>query len=494
MNRPEPRAGDDSPNDATAALRRGVYLILIAIAAGTSVGRIFAVNAVDNARLETYLQSQGRADWQKQRPFLSGNDRSRWATARALVEHGTYAIDDIVSQPNWDTLDMVKHDGHGRAAPKADEGHLYSSKPPLFPTLMAGEYWVIHKLTGWTLGDHPYEIGRFMLVTINVIPLVIGFAAVASMVDRFGASDWGRVFAVATITLGTFLNTFVVVINNHLIGAVSAAIALWGALRIWYDGRREWRYYALSGLFAAFAAANELPALAFFVAITVGLLWKSPWRTLVGFVPPALLVTAAALGTNYLAHGTPIPAYAQRGEANNWYDYQYMRDGKVRTSYWSEPALRSEVDQGEPSSAVYALHALVGHHGIFSLTPVWLLSAFGLVALCVGRRPDHRALGVLLLSVSVVVVVFFLSRPQDDRNYGGMSSGFRWVFWLAPLWVVGMLPAVDWLARRTWGRVVAAMLLGLSALSAAYPTWNPWTHPWLLNYLLYLDAVELGIR
>ena len=31
---------------------------------------------------------------------------------------------------------------------RIDEGHLYSSKPPLLATLMAGEYWVIHKLTG----------------------------------------------------------------------------------------------------------------------------------------------------------------------------------------------------------------------------------------------------------------------------------------------------------------------------------------------------------
>ena len=88
---------------------------------------------------------------------MSANDRSRWCTVRSLVEHGTYAIDEITAEPGWDTIDMVKHDGH-----------LYSSKPTLLATLMAGEYWVIHRLTGATLGTHPYEIGRFMLVTINL--------------------------------------------------------------------------------------------------------------------------------------------------------------------------------------------------------------------------------------------------------------------------------------------------------------------------------------
>ncbi len=35
------------------------------------------------------------------------------------------------------------------------------------------------------------------------------------------------------------------------------------------------------------------------------------------------------------------------------------------------------MDRGEPSHAVYIFHSLVGHHGIFSLTPFWLLSVVG---------------------------------------------------------------------------------------------------------------------
>ena len=46
------------------------------------------------------------------------------------------------------------------------------------------------------------------------------------------------------------------------------------------------------------------------------------------------------------------------------------------------PELRSPIDQGEPSRALYAFHVLIGHHGILSLTPVWLLSAVGLAMLC----------------------------------------------------------------------------------------------------------------
>jgi hypothetical protein len=85
--------------------------------------------------------------------------------------------------------------------------------------------------------------------------------------------------------------------------------------------------------------------------------------------------------------------------------------------------------------------------------------------------------------VSAAVVVFYLARPPIDRNYGGMTSGFRWVFWLAPLWAAAAVPAADALGRSRGGRVVALVLLGLSVVSVAYPTWTPWTQPWLERWL-----------
>lgn len=484
-----------APDDASrAALRRGVYALFIAVSIGGIAGRILAVNAVDHVRLEKYLKDKGRQDWQKQRPFLSSNDRSRWATIRALVEHGTYQIDQIVSQPNWDTIDMVKHDEEGRPAPEADRGHLYSSKPPLLATLLAGPYWVIYKLTGATLGERPYAIGRGLLLVFNGLSMFVYLVVVARLVERFGTTDWGRLFVMASAAFGTFLSTFAVALNNHLTGAVSAAVALDASLRIWYDGERRPRWFFLAGLFAALTTANELPALAFCTALAFGLLYKAPGGTLKAFLPGALIVLAAAEGTNYLAHHSWIPAYAHRTPGDNWYDYQFVRDGKVRDSYWSKPAARSPIDQGEPDPLLYVFHSLVGHHGIFSLTPVWLLSFAGMAVLCLRRSPDLRALGVLIGSVSIVCIAFYLQMPREDRNYGGMTSGFRWVFWFAPLWLVAMLPVADALALGRRSRGVALVLLGLSVLSASYPTWNPWVHPWLLDFLESQQWVGLGMR
>ncbi len=97
-----------------------------------------------------------------------------------------------------------------------------------------------------------------------------------------------------------------------------------------------------------------------------------------------------------------------------------------------------------------------------------------------------------ILLVSAVVILFYLTRSQIDRNYGGVSSGFRWVFWLAPLWTVAAVPAADSLARHRAGRWLALLLLALSVVSVAYPTWNPWSPPWIEQWLRHLGSLPRG--
>jgi hypothetical protein len=492
-----------------AQVRWGVYLLLIAIAVGNMTGRLLSVNSVDKAQLEAAritgrldsarqrLMKEGVAGEQLdarladeeirlsdelrlQRPFLSANDRSRWMTVRSLVEHGTYEIDSIVGQPTWDTIDMVQHVG------RDGKLHLYSSKPPLLATLIAGEYWLIHRITGATLGDRPYEIGRFMLITINIVPLALMFVLLARLVERYGTTDWGRIFVVCAATMGTFLNTFAVVLNNHVIAAVCAAVALYAAVRILSDGERRLRYFALAGFFAALTASDELPALTLLAFVGLLLLWRVPRPTLTAFVPAAAVVAVAFFATNWIAHASLRPPYMHRSStdtSDNWYEYTYTVNGREVQSYWLN---RQGIDRGEQSKVTYAFNVLVGHHGIFSLTPVWLLSVAGVWMWL--QSPDlvRRDLSAGIALVSLICLVFYIGlRPLEDRNYGGMTSGFRWVFWCAPLWIVMMIPAADRLARSTAGQALAAVLLSFSVLSTSYPTWNPWVQPWIYNWMVW---------
>src|SRR6185295_1887327 len=96
-----------------------------------------------------------------------------------------------------------------------------------------------------------------------------------------------------------------------------------------------------------------------------------------GFVPAAAVVVVAFFATNYAAHQSLRPPYMHRSKTDatdNWYAYKYTLGGRERSSYWLDP---QGLDRGEPSKLTYAVHVLVGHHGVFSLTPVWLLSVWG---------------------------------------------------------------------------------------------------------------------
>jgi hypothetical protein len=454
-----------APEDRLARLRWGVYLILVAVATGNMTGRLLAVNSADRPG-------------QLARPFLSANDRSRWLTVRSLVEQGTYAIDGIVAEPNWDTIDMVQHRGGD------GQLHLYSSKPPLLATLVAGEYWLIHRATGWTLGDHPYEIDRFILLTINVLPLILMYTLLGTLVERFGATDWGRIFVMAAATLGTFLTTFAVVLNNHVMAAVGAAVALYALVRIIDDGERRWRYFAAAGLATAFVAADELPALSLVALVGLLLVWRAPRETLIAYLPGVALVVAAFFTTNYLAHQSLLPPYMHRSTTdpgNNWYNYTYTVNGQERESYWLN---RQGIDRGEPSQTAYSLHVLIGHHGILSLSPIWLLSLWGIFIWMRSEDRARRELAWLVGILTIACLVFYIGlRPQEDRNYGGMTSGFRWMFWFTPFWLLTMVPAADRLATSSFGKAVALALLTISVLSVSYPAWNPWTHPWIYHWL-----------
>src|SRR5438270_678583 len=92
MNAP-PQA-DTSAFDRSAAWRATVYRFLIAISVLLMIERIATVNLL------------GQFHW------LQGtNDRSRWDTVRALVERGTYAVDEILDEPGWGSVDIVQHRG-----------------------------------------------------------------------------------------------------------------------------------------------------------------------------------------------------------------------------------------------------------------------------------------------------------------------------------------------------------------------------------------------
>jgi hypothetical protein len=523
-----------------ASSRRTIYALLITVAAATVAGRLLSNErvfepSVPNPQVWPAIRPRPM-------PTFSSNDRSRWATIRALVEKGTYAVGqrDVVSSPvsllaagtplqeavllaagqksqfRTDS-GIIFEDGYGSVDkvlnPKTLE--FYSSKPPLLTTLLAGEYWLLYQL-GLSMEDQPILVIRVILFTVQWLPLVIYLVLLARLVDRFGTTAWGRFFVVAAGAFATMVTLFAISLNNHVVGTCTALFALYPALRIWQEpgpagdwwgGRLARRLgaafgkapaappwlFLLSGFFAGLTASDELPALALAAALFGMLLLKNPVRTLAWYLPALAVPVAAFLATNYLAVGQVLPVQSQFNSP--WYDYE--------GSHWQKPKpgeIKTGIDWArlQESRGEYAFHVFLGHHGLFSLSPVFLLALAGLLAGTLrGKRPADQGetavqndaeqppgvpfvLFPLTLLVTAAVVAFYLVKTD---NYGGWTNGLRWLMWLTPLWLLVMLPMADRLAGCRWGRGLAYVLLAVSIMSVNYRSWNPWRHPWLYDLM-----------
>jgi hypothetical protein len=521
--------------EATSA-RKLVPALLIAVAAASAAGRICSTSRVYEPELARPDgdAADRRGIWPAKRPTpmptFSSNDRSRWATVTALVDSGTYVIgrrdktqvlasavaqfaavgpldgaaseaaaydvrtskadSGIIFQDGWQSVDKVLN-------PQTLE--YFSSKPPLLSTLIAGLYWLLQKLFGWTLANEPFAVVRTVLLLVNLAPFVLYLILLARLLERSCASEWTRLFVLAAACFATLVTPFLITLNNHTLGTFCTLFALYpviGFLRLpsWLGATAstDWndpppvRSLATSGFFAGFLVTNELPALALAAALCLFLAIRWPLRTALVFVPAALIPLAALLATNYAALGEPGLAYSKFG--GPWYEYE--------GSHWQRP-LEGHVKYGidwarfHESRATYVFHMLLGHHGWFSLTPIWFLAVAGICwslkraenlprSSSVMPPEDRRTLAVLTGAVSAVVIGYYLL--QSD-NYGGWTSGLRWLMWLSPLWLLAMVPALDKLSKLRWGRWLALGLLAWSVFSVSYPAWNPWRHPWVYNLL-----------
>lgn len=533
-------SGSRLASDHLAMLRWMIYGLLIAISAGGMLARIVQVRNISQKNPS---------------PFLSANDRSRWCTIRALVDDGTYSIDHIMFRedgsrdPKWHSIDVVKH--------RASDGreHYYSSKPTLYTSILAGNYWLIKQLTGATLAKETFYVARIILVMANVIPLLLALVLLARLLEYWGTANLDRLLIMAVACFGTFLTTFSITLNNHLPAAITLIFTLAAARPMLEGTRAPWWRFLLTGLFAAATFANELPALSMVVLLGAVLLVRDWKMTLAGYVPAFAIVVAGMFGTNILAHGDWRTPYAHRSDGvvlstlddtsfsklldagklpaellakanevaetplsgkaqieqrtasarwvlwdeptqqrfaivqsadgktielrqwDHWYDY----DG----TYWTADRLQG-VDRGEPSRLVYFFHCTLGHHGLFSLSSVWIISLVGAMMWLSSGNRMQQAFAASTLLLTIVCLGFYISRPLIDRNYGGVCCCLRWMIWLTPLWLVVMFPALGTVEKRPKLAILVFLLVAASVFSAQYAGANPWSHPWIYDYWMQL--------
>jgi hypothetical protein len=487
------------------SLRKSIYALMLAATAGMMTARVVNVEFLYEPSLyKAYPARKWPTEKPSPQPSFGSNDRARWATVKAIVEEQTYVIgrrvDDeeakdgyrdegILFTPGFGSVDVVLH-------PQRRE--FYSTKPPLLTQLAAAEYWVIHRVFNKNLTEHRWETVVPILLVTNVLPLVLALWLFSRFLHQYGKSDWGRLFVFAVACFGTFLPTFATTLNNHVPAAccvVFAMFAMLAPVRPRKSADREVPgipvdetdprslrnpvRLILIGVFTGLAACMDLPAAALGGVIALMVL-RSSFKGLIWFVPALLLPLAVQAYINYKAVGIWEPVYSKFG--TEWYEYA--------GSHWAKRHLPNPqgIDFASEPKHVYAFHLLFGHHGLFSLTPVWLLALVGMGMPLTRQRPAawlHYASFFILL----VVVVFYIWRTN---NYGGWTSGPRWLFWLTPLLLMSLLPMADVLSRWKPARWFGYLCLAVSAFSATYPWANPWRHPWIYQLCEYMGWTNYG--
>jgi hypothetical protein len=454
---------------------------------------------------------------------MGANDISRWCTVWSLLERGSYVIDECPWQ--IETQDKVFREPKG-AGGSSPGKHYYSSKPALLPTLIAGILYPARWATGvpldrvvlqerlerWTQKTDPTSptgvkgvletpkdpvkwpayIFYFkpIVVLLNVVPYSIFLILFGRLLDRLELGDWTWFFCLTAAAFGTYLLPFTQTLNNHTVAAWSVFFAAYAFLRIW-DERLlcGWRF-AVAGFFSAFAAANDLPALALLPLLFCLLVLRHPRQTLLYFVPAALIPIGAFLAAQYAVFGEVKLAYESFGSE------EYLYEG----SFWKTPLdLDAFNDHPEPY-AVYFFHMTLGHHGVLSLTPIFFFSAWGaarlikaggrLKSVLAGEGQQMVAMAYVTTVLTIVVLAFYTWNPKA-RNYGGSAQGLRWLFWMIPLWLLLLPKGVEPGETRNWVRRLALLALAVSVMSVGYAIRNPWTHPWILDALEHLNLYTL---
>lgn len=387
---------------------------------------------------------------------ISDDENARLATVQALVEHGTLAIDQT----------SFVH----TAAKVERDGRLYSNQPPTLSVLLAGSYWILHRL-GHTFATNPNWVMFLLTLVGTTLPVAFAGGLVYRMGRLFELHRPWRAGLALGVVLGSGFISYATVLNAHAPAAALVLASAGSLIHVTITNRRVHGsvWLAVSGACAALAAALEPAAVLFvplFAAVVLALRW-TPAQRLGG-----LLVYLLAAAGPVLFHA----ALVQRTTGNVWQGSGLGRErpptefARAASGALGVAVTFPEVgedDESPPSSALQPLWdgltgvgaASFGRHGVFSHFPVVLLGIIGVTMVMHRHWPSTtKTLASATLVGGGIIIVIYALRAIDPAQ---AMFGTRWFVVFLPLTVFW---AGVWLRRRhrpvSWA--LAATLLAFS--------------------------------
>ncbi len=359
--------------------------------------------------------------------LTNANTGSRYATIESLVDHGTYYID---ASQYLRTPDKVKVGEH-----------FLSSKPPVLPTYGAAVYWAYQAATGQTIAEHEGNVVRLVsLLTGGLFHLIflIYFYRLSRLLLVRPVAQLSVMAAACFSYLGV---AYATAINNHSVGASLLVVAFYYAFVARNDPRASRWTWTLAGLVLGLLVAVDLPS-GIFVPLLGGYLFTHDRRrTVLYFVPALLPGIGSQLGLSWFTTGSIEPAYFNKELKN--FAGNYFRGHQRGIDALREP------------KHIYAFNVLIGHHGLFSMTPLLGFGLYELVRSLAGRA--RRAEAWVLATGALIVLGFYVFRT---RNYGGWCVGMRHLVPLMPLLLLYFGLWLDRVRITRW--VLGVVLLAFS--------------------------------
>lgn len=388
---------------------------------------------------------------------------SRLATVYALVHNGGWYIDskegEAVNPFESRTVDKVQ----------TDNGRLISSKPPVLPLMMAGEYVCMKRWAGWDLEDPQAlkSILRVMILSLIKVPYVLGIFFFALLLrlfmeDRFRAALLLLCFAFASPVLG-----YAFQINNHTPSAAALCAVLYFGLGLYTEKLTPapWRFAAY-GFCSAFVFVTDIPITIFPAFLGLLLLLKFRSSCLVWVMTGAAPLLLLHFFLMVIITGNPLPVQTREAMYN------------FRNSYWRNPI---GVDGLNENRLLYLFHMNFGRFGTFLLFPVLVLAFPGMVRMLWNENKETKIAAIAMGLSFVALTAYYVFKTN---NYGGAAYGFRWH--------IGTVPVLLFLAftqvaavRKPYQWIIFVLLFMVSAYSCWECVQAPWgaSHEWTCRLL-----------
>ena len=340
--------------------------------------------------------------------FISGNEKSRYATIESLVERSTFVIDNSTF---IDTNDKA-----------LINGHFYSDKPALLSIIGAGVYFVLYNIFGLSLKSNMnlvVLIINFLLVSLpTIVTLYLFYKILAYLKIR----EKYQHILVLSLGLATLALPYALVFGNHIASANLSFFAFYLIAKNKFIKLKKFEF-CLVGLFLGLSFAIDIVSggifLAAFSVYNIFNLFKSQKDKLLFYFFGALLPIILYAYLSISISGDLLPASMHP----EFWDYPGSTFSKENlTGFAAHDSLKSLL--------IYAFHELIGYRGLFSYTPLLLLPLYFLIKSSINKKHQFSK-EALMIIVSIIIIISFYT--FTDKEFGGYSYGMRYFVAFTPL-------------------------------------------------------------